>query len=397
MTFFFNEYFFQFSPNDGTSESYQGPSVIPAHHLSEIRLSIPEVIKVLEDIDVNKAHGPDNIPGRLLKETAPEIASPVCRLVNLSLSLGKFPDQWKLANVCPVYKSDDSSLSKNYRPISLLCVVFKCLERCVFNHCYTLISPQLYHLQHGFLRGRSTVTQLLQVYHEAIEALAKGKEIDIAYLDFAKAFDKVPHCALLNKLSRFGISGQLINWFQSYLSDRYQQVALQGTYSDWLQVLSGLLQGSILGPLLFLVYIDDIPKCIKHDSKVAIFADDSMLFKIIEKPSDKLALQQDRTQLSIWSDTWKMCLSIPKCKNLNISRKKIPTKREYHLNGSHWQQLAKLKTWTLLSPILSNGLNMDSKQIERLALFVGSVEISMILTSRTFILLNCSTRTRVRL
>ena len=254
-------------------------------------------------------------------------------MFNLSLSLGKFPDQWKLANACPVYKSDDSTLSKNYRPISLLCVVSKFLERCVFNHCYTLISPQLYHLQHGFLRGRSTVTQLLQVYHEAIEAQAKGKEIDIAYLDFAKTFDKVPHCALLNKLSRFGISGQLINWFQSYLSDRYQRVALQGTYSDWLQVLSGVPQGSILGPLLFLVYIDDIPQCIKHDSKVAIFADDSKLFKIIEKPSDKLSLQ-DLTQPSIWSDTWKMCLSIPKCKALNISRKKIPTKREYHLNGS---------------------------------------------------------------
>ena len=96
--------FFQsvFSSNDGTSESYQGPSTIPVHHLSEIRLTISEVIKVLADIDVNKAHGPDNIPGRLLKETAPEIASPVCRLFNLSLSLGKFPDQWKLANVSPV-------------------------------------------------------------------------------------------------------------------------------------------------------------------------------------------------------------------------------------------------------------------------------------------------------
>lgn len=273
--------FFQsvFSPDDDTSDFYQEPSVIPADNLSTIRLTIPEVIKALQDIDVNKAHGPDNIPGRLLKETAPEIASPVCRLFNLSLSLGKFPDQWKLANVFPVHKSDDSTLSKNYRPISLLCIISKCLERCVFNHCYTLISPQIYHLQHGFLRNRSSVTQLLQVYHEAIQALAKGKEVDIAYLDFAKAFDKVPHCALLNKLSRFEISGQLLTWFQSYLSRRYQRVALQGTYSDWLQVLSGVPQGSILGPLLFVVYVDDIPQCIKHDSKVAIFAHDSKLFK----------------------------------------------------------------------------------------------------------------------
>ena len=115
-----------------------------------------------------------------------------------------------------------------------------------------------------------------------MQALAKGKEIDIAYLEFAKAFDKVPHCAMLNKLCRFGIPGQQINWFHSYLSDRYQRVALQGTYSDSLQVLSGVLQGSKLDPLLFFVYIDDIPQCIKQDSKVAIFADDSKLFKMIE-------------------------------------------------------------------------------------------------------------------
>lgn len=135
--------------------------------------------------------------------------SPICRSnLSLTLSLGKFPDQWKLADVCPVYKSDShiiQELPTNF--ITVHCIVSKCLERCVFNHCYTLISPQLYHLQHGFLRGRSTVTQLLQVYCVVIEALAKGKEIDIAYLDFAKAFDKVPHFALLNKLSQFGISG----------------------------------------------------------------------------------------------------------------------------------------------------------------------------------------------
>lgn len=108
-------------------------------------------------------------------------------------------------------------------------------------------------------------------------------EIDIAYLDFAKAFDKVPHCALLNELSPFGIPGQLINWFESYLTDRYQRVAVQGTYSDWLKVLSGVPHGSMLGPILFLRYMDDIPQYIKHDSKVAIFAADSKLFKILEK------------------------------------------------------------------------------------------------------------------
>ena len=152
---------------------------------------------VLNNIDSAKAPGPDNIPGRLLKETAPEITPSLCRLFNLSLSLGEFPDQWKLANVCPVFKKDDPTLAKNYHPISLLSILSKCFERCVFNHCYSHISPQLYHLQHGFLRGRSTVTQLLQVYREVINAIAEGKETDVVYLDFAKAFEKVPHSSCL--------------------------------------------------------------------------------------------------------------------------------------------------------------------------------------------------------
>ena len=159
-------------------------------------------------------------------------------------------------------------------------------------------------------------------------------KINLGYLSPIQGEEGAVNLILWMKENESGISGQQINWFQSYLSG-YQRVALQGTYSDSLQVLSGVPQGSILGPLLFLVYIDDIPQCIKHDSKVAIFADDSKLFKIIEKPSDKFSFQQDLTQLSIWSDTWEVCLSIPKCKALNISRKKTPTKREYHLNGWH--------------------------------------------------------------
>ena len=153
----------------------------------------------------------------------------------------------------------------------------------------------------------------------------------MVYLDFAKAFDKVPHSALINKLSRFGISGLLKQWFQSYLANRSQRVTLQGTKSNWLQVTSWVPQGSILGPLPFLAY--DIPQCIQHHSKIAIFADDSKLYQIISKPSDKILFQQDLTQLSNWSHTWAMSLSIPKCKTLIISRKKSRPSREYHLQS----------------------------------------------------------------
>jgi hypothetical protein len=235
-----------FNPSDiEPPASFPTPSKTLDNQLSEIELIEEEVAAVLRNLDPNKASGPDGIPCRLLKEVAHEIAPSLCRLFNLSLSLGVVPSEWKFANISPVFKKEDPSIESNYRPISLLCVLSKVLERCVFNHCYYHLSPLLYHLQHGFLRGRSTVTQLLEVYHNIIETVASGKELDIIYLDLSKAFDKVPHSLLLLKLNSYGISGSLLSWFSSYLTDRYQRVVLDGVYSDWLPITSDVPQGSI--------------------------------------------------------------------------------------------------------------------------------------------------------
>ena len=305
-------------------------------------LTPPEVENALNTIDPNKSPGPDKIPGRLLKELAPQIACSLCRLFNLSLSLAVFPDRWKLADLTPIFKKDDFTLVNNYRPISLLCTLSKVLERCVVDHCHGHIVPQLYHMQHGFLKGRSTITQLLAVYQEIVEALAKGKETDVIYLDFSKAFDKVSHHFLIGKLSRLGIAGNLLIWFKSYLSDRYQRVTLQGCYSDRLEVFSGVPQGSILGPLLFLVYINDIPGSIKHNSKIALFADDSKLYKTITKPYDQIALQEDLICLSEWCTEWDMNFNTSKCKTLNISQKKSPSARNYLLCNNSLETVSEI-------------------------------------------------------
>ena len=310
-----------FNPSDiEPPTSFPTPSKTLDTQLSEIELIEEEVAAVLRNLDPNKASGPDGIPCRLLKEVAHKITPSLCRLFNLSLSLGVVPSEWKFAKISPVFKKEDPSIESNYRHISLLCLLSKVLERCVFNHCYYHLSPLLYHLQHGFLRGRSTVTQLLEVYHNIIETVASRKEVDTIYLDLSKAFDKVPHSLLLLKLNSYGISGSPLSWFSSYLTGRYQRVVLDGVYCDWLPITSGDSQGSILGPLLLLVYVNDLASYINSQSTIDLFADDSKLYKSIDLPDSTIHLQNDLDNLHKWSLDWAMKFN--KSKALRVSRKR---------------------------------------------------------------------------
>ena len=303
------------------------PNVQPynGQSLANIHLTDCEVAQALQNLDPNKACGPDNIPGRILKETAREITSIFCRLFNLSLTLGVFPAAWKRAKITPIFKQEDPSLPSNYRPISLLCITSKIFERCVFNHCYNHLSQFLSESQHGFVKGRSTETQLLETYHYILHSLAKGKEVDVLYLDLSKAFDKVDHSLLLAKLKGYGISAPLLKWFRSYLADGAERVVLEGVYSNWLPVTSGVPQGSILGPLLFLVFVNNMPDYVCSDSKLALFADDSKLYRTLESPRSQSLLQQDLDGLYKWSLDSNMTFNLSKCKALHVSKKKSPS------------------------------------------------------------------------
>ena len=187
--------------------------------------------ELLRNLDVNKALGPDGIPARVLKEYANELAPSLCYLFNKSLSLGVVPSQWKLAHVVPIHKKGSKEHASNYRPVSLLYILSKVLERCVFNRLYKHLAPVLQDAQHGFIRGRSTVTELLTFLHDIGAALNKGLETDVVYLDFSKAFDSVDHGKLVLKLKQHGVEGNLLSWLANYLSDRKQRTVVSGALS----------------------------------------------------------------------------------------------------------------------------------------------------------------------
>ena len=336
-----------------------------SNHITEVQLTVSEVVQVLRSLDVNKASGPDAIPNKILINVADNIAPSLCRLFNLSLSLGEVPANWKLANIAAVFKKDDPTLPCNYRPISLLNTLSKVLERCVFNHCYQHLGPIITHIQHGFLKNRSTITQLLEVYHYILDSVAGGTEVDTIYLDLTKAFDTVPHNLMLMKLENYGVNGSLLAWFTSYLSGRQQRVVVDGFYSDWLPVTSGVPQGSILGPLLFLVYVNDAPDYIQQNSSIALYADDSKLFRSIKQQTDYTFLQSDLDSLYHWSQDWAMSFSSTKCEVMHFSRKRKPCShldRTYSLAG---QQLRSVPSIKDLGVTIASDLSW-SKHIENI-------------------------------
>ena len=202
----------------------------------------------------------------------------------------------------------------NYRPISLTSIVCKTMEHCVRNHIvnHTMVNNLFSSQQYGFVKGRSTVLQLLNVMDVWTNAIDKGDSIDTVYLDFTKAFDKVPHNRLMSKMNSIGFNTETLHWIKAFLSDRVQQVCINGANSTWKPVTSGIPQGSVLGPILFVLYINDLPSNILSD--VYMFADDTKIFNIIKSPEDQEILQKDLGSLSVWSDKWLLKFHPEKCK-----------------------------------------------------------------------------------
>ena len=340
--FMFNSYFISlFTPNDDTYAPASPPSVVPV--IPDPVFTSDEIDVILVHLDVNSACGPSGISPVILKQCHRLLSPSLAVIFNVSIQTSKIPSQWKKANVTPVFKKGDKHTVSNYRPISLLCCVSKVMERCVFNHVYPFVENRLHPLQHGFIKGRSCATQLLKVYHQIGSVLDKGGQVDIIFLDFSKAFDCISHSLLLHKLqAMFGFDGRLLTWVKNYLSDRYQRVVIENSSSDWLPVHSGVPQGSILGPLLFLLFINDLPT-VATNCFTALFADDSKCFKEISSENDCLLLQADIDNMYRWSESWQMKFNPSKCKVLSVTRRFNPVVFDYRISGSSLEHVGVFK------------------------------------------------------
>ena len=285
----------------------------------------------------NKAEGPDGIHARVLNECEKEIALPLAIIFSRSLTETRIPLDWKRANVIPIFKKGDKSNVENYRPVSLTSLVCKTMESILKDKIVDFLDENdiIRDTQHGFRRGRSCLTNLLEFFDRATESFDKGRQLDVSYLDFSKAFDKVPHKRLCLQLKWHGINTRILHWIENWLSGRQQRVLLNGTKSGWNDVLSGVPQGSVLGPLLFLIFINSIEDDV--NSTVLKFADDLKVFRIIEGKHDQEVLQADLDKLVEWSETWQMKFNLSKCNVMHMGRAKYET--AYEMGGQRLVQI----------------------------------------------------------
>ena len=353
----FNKFFYSvFSTNNTTSNtSNTNIDTSIRQHLVSINISEEDVLEALNSLDPDKssgidtigprvlkkcanflcgplhhlfstslnkqACGPDLLPARLLKMTAEFIAPSLAQIFQLSLSSGKLPLDWTSANIVPIHKKGDKQLTANYCPISLTSIVVKIMERIIHRHLVCALEEHnlLSDCQFGFCHKRSTVSLLLQAVHDWAGSLDRRNSTHCLFLDLAKAFDSVSHPRLLLKLEALGITDNILSWLKEFLTVRRQRVVVNGQFSSWLPVTSGVPQGSVLGPLLFILFINDISLVVSN-STVKLFADVDLL-------------QCDLSKVVAWAKTWMLRLNPDKCESIVLSNRRVPPVPHYYLNS----------------------------------------------------------------
>ena len=302
--------------------------------MKNIKVTRAGVLKLLLNIKENKATGPDGIPGQILKICANELAGVYRLLFQASLNQGVVPDDWRHANIVPLFKKGDKTNPINYRPVSLTSISCKLLEHIIHSNIMDHLDKHnfLNNAQHGFRQKRSCETQLITTLNDFSNCINERGQIDAVLLDFSKAFDKVDHNGLMLKLKNVGLSASLLNWCYSFLFNRTQRVVVEGAVSACMPVQSGVPQGTVLGPLFFLIYINDISLNLTPGTEIRLFADDSLLYRRINTHNDTVILQKDLDQLQTWEEKWKMEFHPQKCQLLRVTNKKKIIKENYKIH-----------------------------------------------------------------
>ena len=296
------------------------------HTLSTLTITEERIQKKLSKMRTDKSPGPDGVHPLILKNLADILSKPLAKIFNNSVQSGLVPTEWKQGVVTAIYKKGEKCLPANYRAITLTSVICKLLEEFITEYIkqHLITSNRNDKSQHGFTSKKSTVTNLIAALNIWTESLSHGLPVDIIYLDFEKAFDKVPHERLLSQLTRYGVTGNLHSWIRDYLHNRTQKVRVNGSFSSTAPVLSGVPQGSVLGPALFLVFVADASQIIKNF--ISLYADDTKLFSYILDASCAAnlhtaeSLQLDLNSLAVWCDDMLMSYNIEKCHSLHLGK-----------------------------------------------------------------------------
>lgn len=299
---------------------------------------------IIHGLKLSSSAGVDDINSKFLKNTEVYSSIILSKLFSQSLQTGCIPSDWKVGKVTPLYKSGDKQSPLNYRPISITSVSCKIFEHIIYSQVVTFLEANSFFSssQHGFRKSYSCETQLISFTHDLFAAIDKKTVTDCIFLDFSKAFDVVSHQLLFLKLSKLNIDQQVLTWIKNFLFNRTQFVTANDFDSSLSSVNSGVPQGSVLGPLLFLIYINDLPNVV--NSSIKLFADDCVIYREISNSSDTMMLQTDLDSISAWCASWHMRLNTKKCKVMRISRNThCSYVFNYHLDGSMLENVTSYK------------------------------------------------------
>ena len=355
------KYFASQSKKPDVPENYITPEIPPdneANTLQNLTVTEEEVYTVLRKLKTGKAGGPDNLNNELLKMTARSITPSMTLLFNRILSTGIYPDVWKQANISPVFKKGDRQKKKNYRPVSLLSSTGKVLERLVFNKVYDYCKNNdlLTWRNSGYKNMDSTTNRLIYIVNKIYKHMDNKEDTCLVFLDQSKAFDRIHHESLTYKMRRMGIEGTLLNLLNNYLCNRQSRVVMDGSKSKWYHLTAGVPQGSILGPLLFLIYTNDLVDNLECD--IHLYADDAVLMTHYKENKEESfqKMNRDLQRLNEWATKWFMSFNPTKTKYMVVTATETPNP-DLQLDGIN---IEKVRSYSQLGLILNEKMNWDA-------------------------------------